>query len=262
MDSLLLTGGFTDMMFLGMTYPWKSFVYWPSIGFFINRSHYIGIWLIHNWISPGLIDWLVAGLFCIYWHDWARANKIPKTMDNAVDSAASLYWISSILHSYIANPFQKIIKTDENIFHLSLPMQTCWCLESSFVSRQEIKSDINKHSLRLVEISHAYISCSWRSQNFPYLCFRVWNSDRPDLCPEDPNERWTMLSYIPQQSRKVLLNSRAQLARVTPWTKRGASAQVGLIFYSPLWIRGRSVKWSSKSTIWMQKASSSTRRWW
>lgn len=40
----------------------------------------------------GIIDWIVVVIFCGYvGYDWGRANSIPKTLDNAVDSAASLY---------------------------------------------------------------------------------------------------------------------------------------------------------------------------
>jgi FtsH-binding integral membrane protein len=39
-----------------------------------------------------IIDWIVVLIFCGYiGYDWARANAIPKTVDNAIDSAASLY---------------------------------------------------------------------------------------------------------------------------------------------------------------------------
>ena len=39
-----------------------------------------------------MIDYIAALIFCGYiGFDWARANQIPKTLDNAVDSAASLY---------------------------------------------------------------------------------------------------------------------------------------------------------------------------
>ena len=40
----------------------------------------------------GILDWVVAAIFCGYiGYDWGRANRIPKTLDNAIDSAASLY---------------------------------------------------------------------------------------------------------------------------------------------------------------------------
>ncbi|MGL5359834.1 MAG: Bax inhibitor-1 family protein [Shewanella sp.] len=40
----------------------------------------------------GFIDWLVVLIFCAYiGYDWGRANQIPKTIDNAIDSAAALY---------------------------------------------------------------------------------------------------------------------------------------------------------------------------
>ncbi len=38
------------------------------------------------------IDWAVVMIFCGYiGYDWGRANQIPKTVDNAIDSAAALY---------------------------------------------------------------------------------------------------------------------------------------------------------------------------
>ncbi|WP_428033686.1 Bax inhibitor-1 family protein [Amphritea sp.] len=43
-------------------------------------------------IHHGIIDWIVVLIFCGYiGYDWGRANQIPKTMDNAIDSAAALY---------------------------------------------------------------------------------------------------------------------------------------------------------------------------
>jgi FtsH-binding integral membrane protein len=43
-------------------------------------------------IHHNVIDWIVVVIFCGYiGYDWARANRIPKTVDNAVDCAASLY---------------------------------------------------------------------------------------------------------------------------------------------------------------------------
>ncbi len=47
---------------------------------FILRMH-------NDWI-----DWAVVFIFCGYvGYDWGRANRIPKTVDNAVDSAAAIY---------------------------------------------------------------------------------------------------------------------------------------------------------------------------
>ncbi|QPN44958.1 US12 family protein [Priestia aryabhattai] len=38
------------------------------------------------------MDWIVAAIFCGYIGvDWGRANQIERTVDNAIDSAASLY---------------------------------------------------------------------------------------------------------------------------------------------------------------------------
>jgi FtsH-binding integral membrane protein len=43
-------------------------------------------------IHHGIIDWIVVLIFCGYiGYDWGRANAIPKTLDNAIDSAAALY---------------------------------------------------------------------------------------------------------------------------------------------------------------------------
>ena len=42
--------------------------------------------------SATWIDWIVAIIFCGYiGFDWWRANNVPKTIDNAIDCAASLY---------------------------------------------------------------------------------------------------------------------------------------------------------------------------
>lgn len=43
-------------------------------------------------VQQAWTDWVVALIFCGYiGYDWGRANRIPKTIDNAVDSAAALY---------------------------------------------------------------------------------------------------------------------------------------------------------------------------
>jgi len=39
-----------------------------------------------------IINWIISLIFCGYiGYDWARANSIPRTVDNAIDSAAALY---------------------------------------------------------------------------------------------------------------------------------------------------------------------------
>ena len=46
---------------------------------------------VFGW-THGATDWVVAAIFCGYiGYDWGRANAIPKTLDNAIDSAAALY---------------------------------------------------------------------------------------------------------------------------------------------------------------------------
>jgi len=46
---------------------------------------------IFHTISP-ILDWVIVVIFCGYiGYDWGRANQIPKTVNNAVDSAAALY---------------------------------------------------------------------------------------------------------------------------------------------------------------------------
>ena len=50
----------------------------------------IEIFIFHT--QYGVIDWAVVLIFCGYiGYDWGRANRIPKTVDNAIDSAAALY---------------------------------------------------------------------------------------------------------------------------------------------------------------------------
>ncbi len=50
----------------------------------------VQIFVFHN--VPEWIDWVVVVIFCGYiGFDWGRAQRIPKTVDNAVDSAAAIY---------------------------------------------------------------------------------------------------------------------------------------------------------------------------
>lgn len=86
----LVTAG---MMLLGSMYP--AFFKKISGALFISLIVVVIVELIEVFVlktHSTIIDWIVAVIFCGYiGYDWARANSIPKTVDNAVDSAASLY---------------------------------------------------------------------------------------------------------------------------------------------------------------------------
>ena len=92
--AILATGAVTStMMLLGSTYP----AFFLSIG----RTLFIALIILiivqvgmmfMGMHEPTWIDWIATGIFSGYiGFDWARANALPKTLDNAVDSAASLY---------------------------------------------------------------------------------------------------------------------------------------------------------------------------
>lgn len=82
-----------SMMILSMMYS-KFFL---SIGrglfvaFIVAFIVEIGISIFTGSIPP-IFDWIFVLIFSGYiGYDWARAQKLPKTLDNAVDSAAALY---------------------------------------------------------------------------------------------------------------------------------------------------------------------------
>jgi FtsH-binding integral membrane protein len=94
LDAMEITGLVTlVMMLLGATFP----------QFFQKIIGVLGIALLlvvivelievfAFGIHHDILDWIVAIIFCGYiGYDWGRANAIPKTVDNAVDSAAALY---------------------------------------------------------------------------------------------------------------------------------------------------------------------------
>ena len=94
MDAVRVTGYVTaGMMVLGSLFP----RFFQRIGGVLTIAlivviivELIEIFLLG--IHHGILDWVVAVIFCGYiGFDWARANSIPKTADNAVDSAAALY---------------------------------------------------------------------------------------------------------------------------------------------------------------------------
>lgn len=93
-DAVRITGVVTCvMMFLGASFP--AFFQKIISALFIALLVVIVVEVIEIFIfnmHHGILDWVVAVIFCGYIGvDWGRANAIPKTLDNAVDSAAALY---------------------------------------------------------------------------------------------------------------------------------------------------------------------------
>ncbi len=93
-EAIRITGLVTfGMMCLGSMYP--AFFEKISGALTIALLLVIVVELIELFvfgIHHGVIDWIVVLIFCGYiGFDWGRANRIPKTLDNAVDSAAALY---------------------------------------------------------------------------------------------------------------------------------------------------------------------------
>jgi FtsH-binding integral membrane protein len=93
-EAIRITGLVTFvMMILGSLFPtfFKKIAGALTIALLIViivEAVEIFIFKIHH----GIIDWIVVLIFCGYiGYDWGRANQIPKTLDNAVDSAAALY---------------------------------------------------------------------------------------------------------------------------------------------------------------------------
>ena len=93
-QAITLTGAITlTMMMLGAAYP----AFFLKMGRVLFLSLLLVIVfelgsLFLGYSTPSVVDWIVAVIFCGYiGFDWARANQIPYTVDNAIDSAASLY---------------------------------------------------------------------------------------------------------------------------------------------------------------------------
>lgn len=94
LEAIQVTGLVTlVMMIAGSAYPafFKKIISVLTIALFaviIVEMIMIFVFKTHH----GIIDWIVVVIFCGYiGYDWGRAQRIPKTVDNAVDSAASLY---------------------------------------------------------------------------------------------------------------------------------------------------------------------------
>ena len=94
LDAIRVTGLVTlVMMILGSLFPrfFSKIVGVLTIALFtVIIIELIEVYFLR--IHHGFIDWIVVIIFCGYiGYDWARANAIPKTTDNAVDCAAALY---------------------------------------------------------------------------------------------------------------------------------------------------------------------------
>ena len=93
-EAIRITGLVTiAMMCLGTLFP--AFFQKISGALTIALLLVIVVELIEVFIfntHHGILDWIVVLIFCGYiGYDWGRANQIPKTLDNAIDSAAALY---------------------------------------------------------------------------------------------------------------------------------------------------------------------------
>ena len=93
-NTLFLTGGVTcGMMGLGTVFP----AFFAKIGraLFFSLLALIVVSLVQMFFFPGrfgIVDYVAAGIFSLYiGYDYARAQMIPKTMDNAIDVCIALY---------------------------------------------------------------------------------------------------------------------------------------------------------------------------
>lgn len=93
-EAVQITGAVTFcMMVLGTLFP--GFFSRIASALTISLLVVIVVELVATFVFKkvyGIIDWIVVLIFCGYiGYDWGRANQIPKTVDNAIDSAAALY---------------------------------------------------------------------------------------------------------------------------------------------------------------------------
>lgn len=94
LDAIVITGLVTVVMMIAGTLFPKFFA---SIGGALSIAliAVIIVELVQIFIfktHPAIMDWIVAVIFCGYiGYDWGRANRMPKTLDNAIDGAAAIY---------------------------------------------------------------------------------------------------------------------------------------------------------------------------
>lgn len=93
-DAIRITGLVTiGMMCLGTMFPafFQRIVGALTVALLIVIVVEVVEMFIFN-MHHDILDWAVVLIFCGYiGYDWGRANRIPKTVDNAIDSAAALY---------------------------------------------------------------------------------------------------------------------------------------------------------------------------
>ena len=93
-DAMRITGWVTaGMMCLGSLFPvfFKRISTALAISLLLTIIVEVLLILVFG-TRVDVMDWIVAVTFCCYIGlDWGRANQLPKTVDNAVDSAAALY---------------------------------------------------------------------------------------------------------------------------------------------------------------------------
>ncbi|HAQ58411.1 MAG TPA: hypothetical protein DCR32_05255 [Opitutae bacterium] len=93
-EAMSITGVVTfTMMVLGSMFPVFFQRIHTALGFALITVIIVEIvGAVFFGVQHGIIDWIVVLIFCGYiGYDWGRANAIPKTIDNAIDSAAALY---------------------------------------------------------------------------------------------------------------------------------------------------------------------------
>jgi len=93
-QAFFATGAVTmGMMALGGAYPRIFLRLRTALAatFFVAFLVEIGF-IVFTGTVPPLLDWVFVFIFSGYiGYDWARAQQLPRTMDNAVDAAAALY---------------------------------------------------------------------------------------------------------------------------------------------------------------------------
>lgn len=93
--SAIITTGMVTLIMMTLGYLFPAFFEKISGVLFMALLVAIVVNLIQIFIfrtDLAIMDWIVALIFCGYIGlDWGRANKMTKTVDNAIDGAAAIY---------------------------------------------------------------------------------------------------------------------------------------------------------------------------